>query len=173
MSRYFLVLLTVLFLACGTRTETFNTKVSFSELPDYTLTPSTYCQDRFEHFNASVIAHELNDTIQFCECQKLYDKLTITIHNCGGMYYEELIIETADSSFVTTFNYTGDVISLDFHATAIEQKLILNKFNPNIGEKLTGTIDFTGLVINGYLREPVHNLSISGTFNCIVSEQKN
>lgn len=164
----------LILLSCGTNinTEQLNTKIEVSQLTKLALTPATYRTDKYEFFNAIVTNEQRKDTIQFCECSRLLDKITVTIHNGGGMYYDELLIEIFEDTFISTFKHVGDVKTMDFNAYPVEQQLKLDKLDARPGDTLTGIIKFSGLAIDAFSRTPVNNINISGRFTCNVKEEK-
>ena len=149
-----------------------NTKIEIVELTPLEIIPATYRTDRYDYFNANVVIDVHSDTIRFCECSKLLNKVTITFHNGGGAYYDELTVEFAEDSFMAKFKHEGDVRTMDYDAQAIEQALKLNKLNPIPGDTLIGEIDFVGLVIDAYSQVPVDNIHLNGSFICRLKKEK-
>jgi hypothetical protein len=166
----------ILTLSCcsdnSTNNRKLNTKIQIFNLIPLALTPATYSTHKYEYFNAELTYQVRNDTIQFCECSRLLDKITVTIHNGGGMYYDELLIEIFEDTFISTFKHIGDVKTMDFNAYPVKQQLKLNKLNARPGDTLTGEIQFSGLAIDAFSRTPVNSVNISGKFTCNVKEEK-
>lgn len=161
--------------SCDTniKSEQLNTTIEISKLTDITPTPATYRTDKYDFFNALVIKEHRNDSLQFCECSRTLDKITVTIHNGGGgMTYDELLIEIFNDTFISTFKHIGDSKVFDYNAYPVEQHLQLNQKNAQPGECLTGIIEFSGLAIDAFSRTPMNNVNLSGKFTCNVKEIK-
>ena len=169
-----MVLLLILLSSCGPKDSGsgLNTKVYHSSVPQFKFSPSTYCTSRFEFYNADVHIDGREDTLQFCQCTILRDKITINIHDCGGLASNLLTIEVADSTFISRYMHTSDVKDLDETASAIEQELTLSKLNPVVGDTLSGRINFTGLSISGYSQKAVSKIKMQGSFSCVLKNEK-
>ena len=168
-----IVLLSFLLLSCGHQESKsgLNTKVHFASVPQLDFTPSTSTTRYFEYFSANVQMDGIDENLQFCQCSRLRDKITISIYDWGGLSSNLLTIEVADSSFISKFKHTSDVKDLDATAGAIEQELTLNKLNPAAGDTLSGHISFIGLSISGFMQEPVNRVKMNGNFSCVVKKE--
>ncbi|MEL7144769.1 MAG: hypothetical protein AAFO69_00265 [Bacteroidota bacterium] len=171
--KYFPAMLGLFIILFSCTEKELNTTVNIAELSDLVLKPATYRTDKYDHFNAEVVINQTKDTLRFCECSQLINKITILIHDGGGMNYNEIKIEITNHVFISSFAHTADVISLEYKANPIQQTLKLNRLNPKQGESLTGEVKFKGIFINGYLQNPLGNVDISGKFTCKVIKESN
>lgn len=165
---YILIILTLF--SCNSTTNKLDTAIIFDDsLEQLEIVESGGSNPKCLFINANVKDSD-NETLFNCECEKIDKKITIKINNClASFIHKELIIDIADSTFVSNYRYQSDY-KRRFIANSINQKLVLNQYPQNFGDTITGIINFVGIAISN--EEGRIDSSLSGKFTCVIKNSE-